>query len=44
MFTNAPSAEWQAQLASQTRLTISAGEALHVVRAAWSTATNEPWS
>jgi hypothetical protein len=45
MFTKAPTpAEWHAQLASQTRLSVSADEALQVVRAAWSTAMNEPWS
>jgi predicted nucleotidyltransferase component of viral defense system len=44
MFSKAPAAaQWQAQLASQTRLTISADEALNVVRSAWSTAINEPW-
>ncbi len=44
MFGKAPAAaEWQSQLASQTRLTVSADEALSVVRTAWSTATNEHW-
>jgi hypothetical protein len=42
MFTKAPTpAEWHSQLASQTRLSVSADEALQVVRAAWSTATTE---
>jgi hypothetical protein len=45
MFTKAPApAEWQAQLASQTRLHVSAGEALHLVREAWAAATSEGWS
>lgn len=36
MFTTAPSEEqWQAQLAGQTRLTVSAAEALEVVGSAW---------
>lgn len=36
MFTRAPSdAQWQAQLAGQTRLSVSATEALTVVRGAW---------
>lgn len=30
--------EWQGQLAGQTRLTVSANEALQVVRAAWEAA------
>jgi hypothetical protein len=36
MFNRAPSdAEWQSQLAGQTRLAVSAAEALKVVREAW---------
>ncbi|MGV0745806.1 nucleotidyl transferase AbiEii/AbiGii toxin family protein [Mycolicibacterium sp. XJ870] len=36
LFNCAPSdAEWQAQLAGQTRLTVSAGQALEAVRDAW---------
>ncbi|PRC62595.1 hypothetical protein C6A85_02240, partial [Mycobacterium sp. ITM-2017-0098] len=36
MFDRAPSdAEWQAQLAGQTRLTVTAAEALGAVREAW---------
>lgn len=36
MFTNPPlDDQWHAQLAGQTRLTVTAGEALAVVRAAW---------
>ncbi len=36
LFRSAPSdADWQAQLAGQTRLTVSAKDALHAVRAAW---------
>lgn len=34
-------AKWQAQLVSQTRLNVSAGEALRLVREAWDAATNE---
>jgi predicted nucleotidyltransferase component of viral defense system len=38
MFDRAPSAEeWRARLGGQTRLTVSADEALSAVRAAWST-------
>lgn len=45
MFSTPPTAaQWRAQLASQTRLTVSADEALQVVRAAWSAATNEDWT
>lgn len=37
LFKDAPSdAEWRAQLAGQTRLTVSAGDALRAVRDAWS--------
>ncbi|WP_264296022.1 nucleotidyl transferase AbiEii/AbiGii toxin family protein [Mycolicibacterium baixiangningiae] len=40
LFNRAPSnAQWQAQLAGQTRLTVSATEALKVVREAWRQAT-----
>lgn len=40
MFTSAPTEErWQAQLAGQTRLTVSAAEALHVVADAWARAS-----
>jgi predicted nucleotidyltransferase component of viral defense system len=39
MFSHAPTAdEWQRELSAQTRLTVSAEEALHVVRAAWTNA------
>jgi len=39
LFSKAPTdAEWRAQLAGQTRLTVSAQEALDVVREAWRTA------
>ena len=39
MFDNAPSAgQWQAQLAAQTRLTITAAEALSAVQKAWARA------
>lgn len=39
MFRQAPTAaEWQAQLAAQTRLTITADEALQAVREAWTPA------
>jgi hypothetical protein len=42
MFTSAPAEErWQAQLANQTRLTISAAEALQVVADAWARASAE---
>ena len=45
MFSEAPAAaNWQSQLASQTRLTVSADEALSVVPRAWSTAISETWS
>ena len=44
MFNQSPAAaEWQAQLASQTRLTVSADEALNGVCGAWSTAINDDW-
>lgn len=44
MFHKAPSAtQWRAQLASQTRLTVDASDALRVVREAWSNAINEDW-
>lgn len=36
LFTSAPTdAEWQAQLAGQTRITVSARDALEAVRKAW---------
>jgi hypothetical protein len=42
MFTRAPSdAEWQSQLAGQTRLTLSAAEALETVRASWVAAVGD---
>jgi hypothetical protein len=42
MFKRAPSAmEWQAQLAGQTLLTVSAAEALEAVRTAWAAAVGE---
>lgn len=45
MFKSAPSAaEWQAQLAGQTRLTVTAAEALEAVRSAWAAAIGEEWS
>jgi len=45
MFKRAPSAaEWQAQLAGQTRLTVTAAEALEAVRTAWAAAVGEDWS
>ena len=45
MFKRAPSAvEWQAQLAGQTRLTVSAADALEAVRTAWAAAVGEDWS
>jgi predicted nucleotidyltransferase component of viral defense system len=41
MFDRPPStAEWQAQLAGQTRLTVTAAEALRAVRDAWASATD----
>ena len=44
MFKAAPSAaEWQAQLAGQTRLTVTAAEALEAVRSAWAAAVGEEW-
>lgn len=40
MFTSAPAEErWQAQLAGQTRLTVTAAEALQVVADAWARAS-----
>ena len=45
MFKRAPSAlEWQVQLAGQTRLTVTAAEALEAVRTAWAAAVGEDWS
>ena len=45
MFKGAPSAaESQAQLAGQTRLTVTAAEALEAVRSAWAAAVGEEWS
>jgi len=45
MFEHAPSpSEWAAQLAEQTRLTVTAEEALNVVRTAWAAAVGEDWS
>src|SRR5882757_1175824 len=35
--------EWQAQLAGQTRRTVTPDQALAAVRAAWATAVNEDW-
>jgi hypothetical protein len=44
MFDKAPSeAAWEAQLAGQTRLVVTAGEALKAVRRAWSRALGENW-
>lgn len=44
MFKGAPSAaEWQAQLAGQTRLTVTAAEALEAVRSAWAAAVGKEW-
>ncbi|MGZ4558041.1 MAG: nucleotidyl transferase AbiEii/AbiGii toxin family protein [Mycobacteriaceae bacterium] len=44
MFQRAPSAvQWQAQLAGQTRLTVSAADALEAVRTAWAAAVGEDW-
>jgi len=44
MFKRAPSAvAWQAQLAGQTRLTVTAPEALQGVRTAWAAAVGEHW-
>jgi hypothetical protein len=43
LFTEAPTdSEWQAQLAGQTRITISAREALEAVREAWRAAVETP--
>lgn len=42
MFTSAPTEErWRSQLAGQTRLTVGAAEALHVVANAWARASAE---
>lgn len=42
MFKHSPSAEqWQSQLGGQTRLTVSAAEALEVVRASWEAVVGE---
>ena len=42
MFRRAPSAvEWQVQLAGQTRLKVTAAEALEAVRTAWAAAVAE---
>ena len=39
MFATAPvEASWRAQLAGQTRLTVTSDEALYVVRSAWAAA------
>jgi hypothetical protein len=44
MFDHAPSsAEWRSQLAGQTRLTVTADEALAAVRAGWAAAVDEKW-
>jgi Nucleotidyl transferase AbiEii toxin, Type IV TA system len=44
MFTSAPSATaWESALAAQTRLHVSATEALNKVRAAWSSTLGESW-
>ena len=44
MFKRAPSAaEWQAQLAGQTRLKVTAAEALEAVRTGWAVAVGEDW-
>lgn len=44
MFKLAPSAaEWQAQLAGQTRLKVTAAEALEAVRTGWAVAVGEGW-
>jgi len=44
MFKGAPSAaEWQAQLAGQPRLTVTAAEALEAVRSAWAAAVGKEW-
>lgn len=44
MFSTAPSElEWEASLAGQTRLEVSASEALAIVRGAWGRAQNERW-
>lgn len=41
--TSAPTdSEWRAQLAGQTRLTVSARDALNVVREAWRAAVETP--
>jgi hypothetical protein len=42
MFRQTPTAgEWQAQLAAQTRLTVTADEALRAVRETWTSAAYE---
>lgn len=44
-FDRAPSeAEWRGQLGEQTRLTVSADDALEAVRSAWTEAVNEHWT
>ena len=44
MFKRAPSAaEWQAQLAGQTRLKVTAAEAWEAVRTGWAVAVGEDW-
>jgi predicted nucleotidyltransferase component of viral defense system len=44
MFARAPSeVEWQTSLSGQTRLEITAAEALDVVRNAWASAVGENW-
>jgi hypothetical protein len=44
MFDHAPSTtEWLAQLAGQTRLTVTPDQAIAAVRTAWATAVNEDW-
>ena len=44
MFDRAPSeAAWEAQLAGQTRLVVTAGKALEAVRRAWANALGESW-
>jgi len=45
MFNHAPTAtEWRSQLAGQTRLTVTAPEALAAVRAAWAATLDEQWA
>jgi predicted nucleotidyltransferase component of viral defense system len=44
MFTKAPSeTEWQASLSAQTRLEVTATDALRIVRRAWANAIGERW-